>query len=105
MMGGDSSDSVRAFRALRALAQDLSHLGTEQLLADLEGLESGPRTLAVRVLPRRKLSPEQLQRIHALRDDPKHRPRVRLAALETLMEIAREQVAAAQGEAAMGAKE
>lgn len=45
---------------------------------------------AVHTLARRTLSAPQVQRIRVLRDDPEHRPWVRMAALDALMEIERE---------------
>jgi hypothetical protein len=73
-----------------------SRRATDELLKALEDDDAKERTLAVNVLPRRDLSPDQLGRIRTLRDDPKHRPWVRMAALDTLAEIEREKEAQAR---------
>ena len=77
------------------------------LLNNLEHLDSRERLLAIFTLPRRKLADPELAQIRRLRDDPRHRPWVRMAALETLVEIAREAEAKARDkeEAAKAAEE
>ncbi len=48
------------------------------------------------MLARRTLTSDQLPKIRRLRDDPEGRPWVRMAALDTLMEIEREKDAFAR---------
>ena len=78
------------YEGLRQLTRRYSQETNAELLAALEDHDSRRRTLAVHVLPRRKLEAEELEKIRSLRDDPRRRPWVRLAGLETLVEIERE---------------
>ena len=66
------------------------------LIQDLESDFSREREVAIHTLARRSLPPEELEKVRALRDDPKGRPWVRMAALDTLMEIEREKDAQAR---------
>ena len=88
------SDACHA--SLRKLTAVDSAPETRVLLKNLEHLDSRERRLAIYTLPRRKLADPELAQIRRLRDDPEHRPWVRLAALETLVEIAREADAVAR---------
>ena len=67
---------------------------TDSMIQNLKHHDSRLRKLAEHVLAIRKLNPQQEKRIRDLRDDSEHRPWVRMAALNTLMEIEREKHAA-----------
>lgn len=97
---GESSDNDQRLRAacynsLRKLTAVDSEPETRVLLKNLEHLDSRERLLAIYTLPRRTLAPAELEQIRRLRNDPQNRPWVRMAALETLVEIAREEQAVA----------
>ena len=87
---------VACLASLRKLTVVDSVPDTRLLLQHLEHLDSRARLFAIFTLPRRKLEPADLGQIRRLRDDLQHRPWVRVAALETLVEIAREAEAVAR---------
>ncbi len=89
----DSEDAKHFLTTLRTLTRAYSGRKADAWLNALEDRNGQERTLAVNVLPRRELSPEQVRRITVLRDDSQHRPWVRMAALDTLAEIVREKEA------------
>ncbi len=105
---GSHEELRKAFHAsLRKLTAVDSAPENRVLLKNLEHLDSRERVLAIYTLPRRGLAPAELEQIRRLRNDPQNRPWVRMAALETLVEIAREAEAVARDkeEAAKAAEE
>jgi HEAT repeat protein len=77
--------------ALRTLASAKWPQTDAELLAWLESDDGRLRIFALHVLARRQpLKPEVLDRVVALRNDPKGRPWVKVAALRCLVEIERE---------------
>ena len=94
----DSGDKLpnACHASLRKLTAVDSAPETGVLLENLAHLDSRERLLAIFTLSRRVLAPAELEQIRRLRNDPEHRPWVRMAALETLVEIAREAEAVAR---------
>ena len=89
---GELSERPAVINSIRRLTADRAEPATESLIQYLEGADSWKRILAVQTLPRRALDPQQEKRLRELRDDRQGRPWVRMAALDTLMEIERERV-------------